>query len=136
VAISSWADNPIHGLGSGGFQVEWLKQRDRVDKSGDAHSLYLETLAELGVAGFVFLMAFLFGTAAAVVRLHRVAPGPATALAGGLAAWAVHAGLDWDWEMPAVTLPALMLGAAAIAWSEELLPHAARRERDTDLVGI
>jgi hypothetical protein len=136
VAIARWADNPIHGIGSGGFQVEWLKQRDRVDKSGDAHSLYLETLAELGVVGFAFLMAFLFGTAAAVVRLHRVAPGPATALAGGLAAWAVHAGLDWDWEMPAVTLPALMLGAAAIAWSEELSPRAARREPDTDLVGI
>jgi hypothetical protein len=29
-----------------------------------------------------------------------------------------------------------MLGAAAIGWSEELLPHAARRERETDLVGI
>jgi O-antigen ligase len=107
-----------------------------VDKSGDAHSLYLETLAELGVIGFAFLLAFMAGTAAAVVRLYRVAPGPATALAGGLAAWAVHAGLDWDWEMPAVTLPALMLGAAAIAWSEELSRDTARREPETDLVGI
>lgn len=136
VAISSWADQPLQGLGSGGFQVEWLKERDRVDKSGDAHSLYLETLAELGIVGFAFLMAFLCGIAAAVVRLHRVAPGPATALAGGLAAWSVHAGLDWDWEMPAVTLPALLLGAAAIAWSEELSPSVTRRERETDLVGI
>jgi O-antigen ligase len=116
--------------------VKWLKQRDRVDKSGDAHSLYLETLAELGVVGFLFLMAFLCGTAAAVLRLHRVAPGPATALAGGLAVWAVHAGLDWDWEMPAVTLPALLLGAAAVAWSEELSLAPARREPETDLVGI
>ncbi|MEA2419187.1 MAG: hypothetical protein QOE60_1393 [Thermoleophilaceae bacterium] len=136
VAISSWADNPIHGLGSGGFQVEWLKQLDRVDKSGDAHSLYLESLAELGVVGFLFLMAFLCGTAAAVLRLHRIARGPATGLAGGLAVWAVHAGLDWDWEMPAVTLPALMLGAAAIAWSQELSEAPARREPDTNLVGI
>jgi len=136
VAISTWADNPIRGLGSGGFEVEWRKQRDRVDKSGDAHSLYLETLAELGVIGFAFLLAFLAGTAAAVVRLHRIAPGPATALAGGMAAWAVHAGLDWDWEMPAVTLPALALGAAAIAWSEELSTSPARREPEADLVGI
>src|ERR671918_1610143 len=110
---------------SGGFQVEWLKERDRVDKSGDAHSLYLETLAELGVVGFAFLMAFLGGMAAAVVRLHRRSPGAATALAGGLAAWAVHVGLDWDWEMPAVTLPALMLGAAAVAWSGEPATEAA-----------
>jgi O-antigen ligase len=136
VAISTWADHPVNGVGSGGYEVEWRKQRDRVDKSGDAHSLYLETLAELGVVGFVFLLAFLVGTAAAVVRLHRVAPGAATALAGGMATWAVHAGLDWDWEMPAVTLPALVLGAAAIAWSEELSPSAARREPESDLVGI
>jgi O-antigen ligase len=136
VAISAWPHHPIRGLGSGGFQVEWLKQRDRVDKSGDAHSLYLETLAELGIVGFLFLMAFLCGTAAAVVRLHREAPGSATALAGGLAVWAVHAGLDWDWEMPAVTLPALALAAAAIAWSEELSPAVARREPEADLVGI
>jgi hypothetical protein len=136
VAISTWADHPIQGLGSGGFEVEWRKQRDRVDKSGDAHSVYLETLAELGVVGFAFLLAFLCGTAAAVVRLHRIAPGPATALAGGLAAWAVHAGLDWDWEMPAVTLPALALGAAAIAWSEELSARPARRGQEADLVGI
>ncbi|HEY7599805.1 MAG TPA: O-antigen ligase family protein [Candidatus Limnocylindrales bacterium] len=136
VAISTWADHPLRGVGSGGYEVEWRKQHDRVDKSGDAHSLYLETLAELGVVGFVLLLAFLAGTGAAVVRLHRVAPGPATALAGGMATWAVHAGLDWDWEMPAVTLPALMLGAAAIAWSEELSPSAARREPESDLVGI
>jgi O-antigen ligase len=136
VAISTWADKPIQGIGSGGFQVEWLKEHDRVDKSGDAHSLYLETLGELGVIGLAFLLAFLVGTAAAVVRLYRVAPGPATALAAGLATWAIHAGLDWDWEMPAVTLPALMLGAAAIAWSEEPAPNVARREPESDLVGI
>jgi hypothetical protein len=29
-----------------------------------------------------------------------------------------------------------MLGAAAIAWSEELSPSAARREPESDLVGI
>ena len=136
VAISTWGDKPIQGVGSGGFQVEWLRQHDRVDKSGDAHSLYLETLAELGVVGFAFLMAFLFGTAAAVVRLHRTSPGAATGLAAGLATWAVHAGLDWDWEMPAVTLPALMLGAAAIAWSQEPSSSVARREPEGDLVGI
>jgi len=30
----------------------------------------------------------------------------------------VHAGLDWDWEMPAVSLVALLLAGALIAWSE------------------
>jgi O-Antigen ligase len=119
VALESWADQPLHGIGSGGFQVEWLKQRDRVDTSGDAHSLYLETAAELGLVGLALLALFLGGVAAALVRLYRVDPRAAVGLAAGLVAWAVHAGLDWDWEMPAVTLPALLLAAAAVAWSEQ-----------------
>ncbi len=119
VAGSTFADQPIRGAGSGAFVVDWLKVEDRVDASADAHSLYLETAAELGLVGVAFLLLFLGGTGAAVVRLYRLNPGAATGLAAGLAAWTFHAGLDWDWEMPAVTLPALLLAAAAIAWSEE-----------------
>jgi hypothetical protein len=112
-------DHPLVGIGSGGFLVDWLKQLDRVDTSGDAHSLYLETGAELGIVGLAFLALFLFGVGGSVVRLYRVQRGAATGLAAGLAAWAFHAGLDWDWEMPGVTLPALIMAAAAIAWADE-----------------
>jgi O-antigen ligase len=127
VAAQNFADNPVEGLGSGGFRVEWLKNEDRVDASGDAHSLYLETAAELGVVGLACLLLFLGGVAAALVRLYRRDPAAATGVAAGLAAWAFHAGLDWDWEMPAVTLPAILLAAAAVAWGEETVP-----KRDPD----
>jgi O-Antigen ligase len=119
VAARSFADHPIAGLGSGGFETEWLRNEDRVDASGDAHSLYLESAAELGVVGLAFLLLFLGGVGAALVRLYGRNPAAATGVAAGLAAWAFHAGLDWDWEMPAVTLPPLLLAAAAIAWAEE-----------------
>ena len=122
VASRNFADHPLEGLGSGGFQAEWLKRDDRVDAAGDAHSLYLETAAELGVVGLASLLLFLGGVATALVRLYRLEAAAATGLAAGLAAWAFHAGLDWDWEMPAVTLPALLLAAAAVAWSEEDTP--------------
>ena len=124
VALETWADRPLRGIGSGGFQVEWLKVRDRVDTSGDAHSLYLETGAELGIVGVALLLVFLGAVAAAVVRLYRLDRRAAAGPAAGLTAWAVHAGLDWDWEMPAVTLPALLLAAAAIAWSDMPSPRA------------
>src|SRR5918997_6351660 len=117
-AGSTFAEHPLAGIGSGGFQVEWLKVYERFDASGDAHSLYLETAAELGVVGVAFLLLFVGGIATALLRLYRIEPGAASGLAAGLAAWSFHAGLDWDWEMPAVTLPALLLAAAAIAWSE------------------
>ena len=119
VAAEAWLDSPIAGSGSGGFQVAWRKERDRVDRAGDAHSLYLETTAELGLVGIVLLFVFLGGVAAGVVRLYRLDPGGAAGPAASLAVWACHAGLDWDWEMPAVTLLAVLLGAAAIAWGED-----------------
>jgi hypothetical protein len=34
--------------------------------------------------------------------------------AAGLAVFALHAGVDWDWQLPAVTLAALALAAAAV----------------------
>jgi O-Antigen ligase len=118
VAAESWADRPLVGLGSGGFLVEWRKRRDRVDQSGDAHSLYIETAAELGLVGLAALLLFLGGVGAAAVRLYRLDRRAATGLSAALAAWAIHAGLDWDWEMPALSLVALLLAAAVVAWSE------------------
>jgi hypothetical protein len=70
--------------------------------------------------GLVLLLLFLGGVAAGSVRLYRLDPAAATGPAAVMAAWAVHAGLDWDWEMPAVTLPALLIAAASVAWSEQL----------------
>jgi O-antigen ligase len=113
VALDTFADNPLKGVGSGGYRVEWLQRRDFAETVRDAHSLYLETLAELGIIGLLALAA-LFGGVAACVR-NEAAAGAA------LAAWAVHAGVDWDWEMPGLTLVAILLAGAAIA-------RAARRE--------
>jgi hypothetical protein len=124
-AGTTFAEHPLIGIGSGGFQVEWLKVYERFDASGDAHSLYLESAAELGVVGVALLLLFLGGTGASLVRLYRIDHGAAAGLGAGLAAWAFHAGLDWDWEMPAVTLPALLLAAAAIAWSDRRDPEPA-----------
>jgi O-antigen ligase len=120
VALESWGDRPLAGLGSGGFFVEWLNEPDRADPSGDAHSLYLETGAELGLVGLAFLGIFVAGVALGTVRLHRLDPATGAGIAAGLAALAFHAGLDWDWEMPALSLVGLLLAAAATVWSEEL----------------
>jgi O-antigen ligase len=123
VALESWADRPLIGLGSGGFQVAWLKERNRVDQAADAHSLYIETAAELGIVGLAVLALFLGGVAWGLLRLYRLEAAAAAGPAAALAAWAIHAGLDWDWEMPALTVMALLLGAAALAWTEEVRPE-------------
>ena len=43
---------------------------------------------------------------------------PAAAYAGafgGMAAWGVHGAIDWAWEMPAVSLVALLLAGLVLA---------------------
>ena len=86
--------------------------RDRRGASATPTRLYLETAAELGLVGLAALIAFLAG----IVLAARSAREPAAVAA--LAAFALHAGLDWDWELPALSLVAILLAARVIAAEE------------------
>ena len=118
VAGEVFAESPLQGAGAGSFAVEWLIRRDEPDPARDAHSLYLETAAELGLVGLTLLAVFLTGVALALRRLHRQSAALAAGPAAALVAWALHAAVDWDWEMPGLTLVALVLAGAAVGWSE------------------
>ena len=112
VALRAWADHPVIGAGSGAFGVEWLRERTVAEGARDAHSLPIETLAELGLLGLLALAALVAGVVLGARRL------PAAAYAGafgGMVAWAVHAAIDWAWEMPAVSLVALLLAGLVLA---------------------
>jgi len=118
VALKVAADHPIAGVGTSGFAVEWLKRRDIDDPAKDAHSLELETLAELGLVGFVLLCALLGSIALTARRVHRYDPGLAAGPIAGLTLWALHAAIDWDWEMPALTLAAVVLAGMLVSRSQ------------------
>jgi O-antigen ligase len=118
VALREFSDHPLRGAGAGAFRVDWLRERKVLDPAKDAHSLYVETLGELGLVGFALLIGLLVGVGAAARRAFRLLPGQAAGPVAALALFAVHAGLDWDWEMPAVSLVAILLAGALIAWSE------------------
>ena len=64
VAVASFADHPLQGEGSGSFRAIWLREREFREVIRDAHSLYLETAAELGLVGLLSL-------ALLVARLRR-----------------------------------------------------------------
>jgi hypothetical protein len=114
VAAAAFADRPLRGEGGGSFRAVWLRERDFLESVRDAHSLYLETAAELGLVGLLALAVMVGGWAVAAVRAGPALPGAAAALA----AYALHAGLDWDWELPALTLVALALAGRLIAAGE------------------
>jgi len=109
VALGAWTDDPLRGSGTAAFRVDWLRERDLDEPVRDAHSLYLETAAELGLVGLLLLALFMGGVAAAArAALRRERELVAGAVAGACVV-AVHAAIDWDWELPSVALPALVL---------------------------
>jgi len=113
------------GSGAGDFGRYWLQHRTFTLKASDAHSLYLETLGELGPIGLA-LLAVALGVPLAIgvrARRHPLVPCALAAYAGFLA----HAGVDWDWELPAVTIAGLLCGAALLA--------AGRRDRERSKPG-
>jgi tetratricopeptide (TPR) repeat protein len=116
VALDSFEDAPWIGHGAGRFTALWAERRETDLKAEDAHSLYLETLAELGLVG-----ALLLGTALAAIlgafalRARGESRHLYAALLAAGAVWALHAGVDWDWEMPAATMWLFALGGMALA---------------------
>jgi len=118
VALASVGDHPLRGAGPGSFEVTWLRERAINDRVRDAHSLPLETLAELGLVGSAILLLLVGGVAAAARAAHRADPALAAGPAAALVVWGLHASLDWDWEMPALTLVAVTLAALLAAASD------------------
>jgi O-antigen ligase len=117
VAWREFLAHPLFGSGAGTFGHYWLRWGDVGAWGGalDAHSLYLETLAELGPIGLCLLVIFLLYPLRRSVA-HRSLPF-VPAAAGATIAFLVHAGLDWDWELPAVVVAGLAC-AAVVAFAE------------------
>jgi hypothetical protein len=122
VAIQTGADHPLAGVGASGFRTEWLRHRHIDENVRDAHSLELETFAELGIVGVALLAALLGGVALAARAAHRADPVFAAGPAAVLTAWAFHSAIDWDWEMPAVTLVSVVLTGALLARAAPTAP--------------
>jgi hypothetical protein len=114
VALRTAAHHPLKGVGSSGFATEWLRHRTIAERVHDAHSLELETAAELGIVGLALLAALLGAVGICVARVYAVDPVLAAGPAAALAVWLLHATVDWDWEMPGITLVAIMLAGAMI----------------------
>jgi O-antigen ligase len=94
--------HPLGGTGAGTFAADYTGY----PPARDAHSLYLQAFAELGVVGLLLVLALVAVPLAVALRRGLAVP------AAGLAVYAVAAGVDWDWQLPAVTVAALALAAS------------------------
>jgi hypothetical protein len=120
VALDSYGAHPTRGEGAGTYGIAWQRQRPNELQAEDAHSLYLEVLAELGWPGLLALgTGLLVILGAFTVRARGPDRALFAALAAAALAWGVRAGVDWDWEMPVLTLWLFAFGGAALASGRE-----------------
>ena len=135
VAWHDYTAHPALGSGAGTFGFAWLRFGKPLVYAGalDAHSLYIETLAELGPVGLLLVLALVLFPLRRIAR-RRGAPYVAT-VAGAYCAFVLHAGLDWDWELPAVIVAALACGAALLAAEPAATEPLPRRVRAALVVG-
>ena len=116
VALDSWRGDRLKGTGAGTFQNEWNRERGTDFQVLDAHSLYIETLGEMGVVGLVLLAAALLTLLAGLLSRLRGPDRPAAAVGlAVLGTWMIHAGVDWDWELVAVSVGVFGLAGIALA---------------------
>jgi O-Antigen ligase len=110
-AGKQFESSPLHGRGGGSYEQWWLQHGTLASFATEAHSLYLETLGELGIIGFVLLATtFIAGVTAALSRLWRAPPDQRAILAaatGTFVAYAVAAAADWMWELTIVSVVAI-----------------------------
>lgn len=118
--LKSAQDDLATGSGAGTFEFSWNVRGTSDEFVRDAHSLYLEPLAELGIPGLLIVLVLVGGAAWAFILALLRADDPVDrgALAGATGAGAAFffgAGVDWLWESTAVAVLALVLLGAAIA---------------------
>lgn len=114
---------PLVGTGAGSFEAWWAEHRTSDDGFvHDAHSLYFETLGELGIVGLATIVAFLGWVFVCGARRYRSASRQRrtqlAAVLAGCAAFCLGAAYDWLWELAVLPIAFLLLASVLVSAGE------------------
>jgi hypothetical protein len=133
VALDAFRSSPWKGIGPGTFQFYWAQHQTLGEFVRNAHSLWIETLAELGIVGAALLVGFLGVALGAGGRRSfqgsesgRLASATAVA---AIAAFCAAAAFDWVWQIGVMPLIAMLLVAVALAGDGHRWSVKTRRTR-------
>ena len=131
LGLQSVLDYPWVGSGAGTFETVFTRYRSPgIDgRYQHAHNDYLEIASDTGLLGLGLLLGVVVATAAralCVLRAERsrLARGMAFASLMAMTAMAVHAGVDFNLQIPAVVLSFCVV--LALAWVADALPMRRR----------
>ena len=131
-ALDAFAGHPAGGVGAGNYELYWNAHPGAPTATGNAHSLFLEELADLGPLGLLLAIG---PVAAGCVAARRCWPRMSADVAPALALLAttlVGAAIDWTWKVPASFVPGviaigLLTGSARSRRAEDHASSGARR---------
>ena len=107
-AVEASSSERLTVIGPGTFEYWWTQQGGGSQFVRNAHSIYLESLAEMGPVGLIPVLALIlwpFGIAVVLALGGGSEIRRGLSAAAGMAAFAVAAGIDWAWEL--TVLPVL-----------------------------
>jgi hypothetical protein len=134
VAVDGFEEEPLIGHGAGTYVFLWDQHRSAYLPAIDAHSLYLEMFAELGVVGGLIVLGLVLGALWVAFAAWRASPPERreaqAALLAAMLAFAVAAGFDWFWEIAALGgVFMLAAGAMVAARCEQLDDQSGKARR-------
>jgi hypothetical protein len=141
LSVDAGEAEPLTGSGAGTWEFLWARDGTLPGFIRDAHSLYFETFAELGVVGVALIVGLMILVLTVGVRRALAAdPQRRAALAAATAscaAFVTAAALDWSWELPVIPIAFLLVVAAVFTADRPLAapPRVAIRDR-APLVGL
>jgi O-Antigen ligase len=111
VALDAFLAHPVGGLGQDNFADYYILHRHTGEDPAWAHSLEFRLLAHTGAVGFVLFAVFVIAALTAAIQVRRHGRGLAAAVTGAamlpFIVWLIHGSVDWFWEVPALSGPAL-----------------------------
>jgi len=143
VAWLEFKDAPLRGQGAGNYDDLYFLERRTSEDIRQPHSLPMQTLAELGLVGMLFLLLFVGAVIAGLWRQSRRAlelperRTVAVAAGGAFVAWFAHTSVDWLHNIPGATGVALCAAAALVApWARRSGGSISTRILVVGLVGL
>jgi O-antigen ligase len=134
VAVDAFEEKPIAGIGAGTYEFAWNERRSIERPVRDAHSLYLEAFAELGIVGGALVLLLVGGLLWTGFRAWRAAVHPQrdlyATLFGVTLAFAVGAAIDWFWEIAAFGAVFFLAAAILVAARCAQLARASAAKRE------
>ncbi len=133
VAVHAFKAHPWDGIGPGTFQFYWSAHNNLGEFVRNAHSVWVETLAELGIIGLALIGGFFaFALIGGAVRGFRSPPDPRLAITTAVATTAgfcAAAAFDWVWQIGVMPLIAMLLVAVALGGDGERDGRGSSRTR-------